>query len=50
MYASSVYRSATDINSAMARVYANMGLAVITSMIVSFFVGTRIILNQNRGN
>lgn len=40
MYASSVYRSATDINSAMARVYANMGLAVITSMIVSFFVGT----------
>jgi FtsH-binding integral membrane protein len=39
MYAS-VYRSATDINSAMARVYGHMGLAVVTSMIVSFFVGT----------
>ena len=39
MYAS-VYRSATEINSAMARVYGHMGLAVITSMIVSFFVGT----------
>lgn len=34
-----VYRSATQINSAMARVYGNMGLAVITSMIVSFLVG-----------
>ena len=44
MYGSSytggaVYRSATQINSAMARVYGHMGLAVITSMIVSFFVG-----------
>jgi FtsH-binding integral membrane protein len=39
MYAS-VYRSATEINSAMARVYGHMGLAVITSMIVSFLVGT----------
>jgi FtsH-binding integral membrane protein len=39
MYAG-VYRSATEINSAMARVYGHMGLAVITSMIVSFFVGT----------
>jgi FtsH-binding integral membrane protein len=35
-----VYRSATQINTAMSRVYANMGLAVLTSMIVSFFVGT----------
>ena len=34
-----VYRSAGQINSAMARVYGNMGLAVITSMIVSFIVG-----------
>jgi FtsH-binding integral membrane protein len=35
-----VYRSATQINEAMGRVYAHMGLAVITSMIVSFLVGT----------
>lgn len=37
---SNVYRSATQINEAMGRVYAHMGLAVITSMIVSFLVGT----------
>lgn len=36
----STYRSATQINSAMSRVYANMSLAVVTSMIVSFLVGT----------
>ncbi len=35
-----VYRSASAINSAMGRVYANMSLAVITSMLVSYFVGT----------
>jgi hypothetical protein len=35
-----VYRSASEINSAMGRVYANMSLAVIISMIVSYFVGT----------
>lgn len=35
-----VARSAGQINQAMGRVYAQMGLAVITSMIVSFFVGT----------
>lgn len=40
MYATGVYRSAGDINSAMGRVYGHMGLAVITSMIVSFLVGT----------
>lgn len=34
------YRSATEINSAMGRVYGHMMLAVLTSMIVSFFVGT----------
>jgi len=34
------YRSATQINSAMGRVYGHMSLAVITSMIVSFLVGT----------
>ena len=39
MYATATYRSATEINSAMGRVYGHMALAVITSMIVSFFVG-----------
>jgi FtsH-binding integral membrane protein len=34
------YRSAEEINSAMGRVYGHMGLAVIVSMIVSYFVGT----------
>ena len=34
------YRSASEINSAMGRVYGHMGLAVITSMIVSYLVGT----------
>lgn len=34
------YRSAAEINSAMGRVYGHMGLAVLTSMIVSFLVGT----------
>jgi FtsH-binding integral membrane protein len=34
------YRSAEEINSAMGRVYGNMSLAVITSMIVSYFIGT----------
>jgi FtsH-binding integral membrane protein len=36
----SVYRSASDINSAMGRVYGHMSLAVITSMIISYLVGT----------
>jgi len=34
------YRSAAELNSAMGRVYGHMGLAVLTSMIVSFLVGT----------
>lgn len=34
------YRSAEEINSAMGRVYGHMGIAVIVSMIVSYFVGT----------
>jgi hypothetical protein len=34
------YRSAEDINSAMGRVYGHMSMAVIVSMIVSYFVGT----------
>jgi FtsH-binding integral membrane protein len=35
-----VYRSATEINSAMGRVYGNMSIAVIISMLVSYFVGS----------
>ena len=36
----SPYRSASEINTAIGRVYGHMSLAVITSMIVSFLVGT----------
>jgi FtsH-binding integral membrane protein len=39
-YFGSSYRGAEAINTAMARVYGHMGLAVITSMIISYFVGT----------
>ena len=35
-----VYRSAAEINSAMARVYNNMALAVATSMVTSYLVST----------
>ena len=35
-----VYRSASEINSAMGRVYGHMSLAVVVSMLVSYFVGT----------
>ena len=34
------YRSASEINSAMGRVYGHMSLAVIVSMVVSYFVGS----------
>ena len=34
------YRSAEEINSAMGRVYGHMSIAIIVSMIVSYFVGT----------
>ena len=37
---SGISRSASQINSAMGRVYANMGLAVVTSMIVSMLVAS----------
>ena len=37
---SGMIRSASAINSAMGRVYGHMALAVLTSMIVSFIVGT----------
>jgi FtsH-binding integral membrane protein len=39
-YFGSSYRGAEAINTAMARVYGHMGLAVVTSMIISYFVGT----------
>jgi FtsH-binding integral membrane protein len=35
-----VYRSATEINSAMGRVYGHMSFAVAISMMVSYLVGT----------
>ena len=34
------YRSAEAVNSAMGRVYAHMSLAVLVSMLVSYFVGS----------
>jgi FtsH-binding integral membrane protein len=34
------YRSASEINSAMGRVYGHMSLAIIVSMFVSYFVGS----------
>jgi len=34
------YRTAGEINTSMANVYKHMSLAVLTSMIVSYFVGT----------
>ena len=40
MYATTTYRSASVINEAMGRVYGHMSLAVLISMIVSYFVGT----------
>lgn len=38
MLSTMAYRSASEINSAMVRVYRHMGLAVLTSMIVSLLV------------
>lgn len=41
MYTTAVsYRTAEQVNQAMGRVYGHMGLAVLTSMIVSYLVGT----------
>ena len=34
------YRDASEINSAMGRVYGHMSLAVLTSMLISWFVGS----------
>ena len=39
-YGSLSYRTADELNSAMGRVYGHMGLAVVTSMLVSYFVGS----------
>jgi len=40
MYANYDYREAAEINSAMGRVYGHMSLAVLTSMLISWFVGS----------
>lgn len=40
MYSTSIFRDAASINQAMSRVYGHMSLAVMISMIVSYFVGT----------
>lgn len=40
MYANYDYREAAEINSAMGRVYGHMSLAVLTSMIISWVVGS----------
>jgi FtsH-binding integral membrane protein len=37
---STTYKSVGELNTAMSRVYGHRGLAVVTSMIVSFLVGT----------
>jgi FtsH-binding integral membrane protein len=39
-YNTGAYRSASEVNSAMGRVYGHMSLAVIVSMFVSYFVGS----------
>lgn len=39
-YSDNSYRTASELNAAMGKVYANMGLAVITSMIVSVLVAS----------
>jgi FtsH-binding integral membrane protein len=40
------YRSASEINTAMAGVYKHMSLAVIVSMLVSFYVGNSVALME----
>jgi FtsH-binding integral membrane protein len=39
-YDNTNYRTAGELNSAMGRVYGNMSLAVFTSMVISYLVGT----------
>ena len=40
MFATATYRSASEINNAMLRVYNHMAVAVITSLIVSFLISS----------
>jgi len=40
MFNTHVYRSASEVNSSMLRVYNHMTLAIIVSMLVSYFVGS----------
>jgi FtsH-binding integral membrane protein len=40
MFSTHVYRSASEVNSSMLKVYNHMSLAVIVSMLVSYFVGS----------
>ena len=40
MFSTHVYRSASEVNSSMLRVYNHMSLAIIVSMLVSYFVGS----------
>ena len=40
MFNTHVYRSASEVNSSMLRVYNHMSLAIIVSMLVSYFVGS----------
>jgi len=40
MFATTTIRSASEINSAMGRVYGHMGLAVLVSMIASVLVAS----------
>ena len=40
MYATTTFRTASEINTAMAGVYKNMGLAVLTSMVISMLVAS----------
>ena len=40
MFNTHVYRSASEVNSSMLKVYNHMSLAVIVSMLVSYFVGS----------
>lgn len=46
MFSSTTYRTATEINTAMAGVYKHMGLAVLNSMLVAAFVSNAPALAQ----
>lgn len=46
MFATGIYRTASAVNEAMSRVYFHMMTAVLTSMVVSYIVGTTPALSQ----